>query len=115
MGSGWRAYPSRMPVRCLLITLAGALLLVPEAVDAQRGSAQDRARRAYEAGEVRSLADILSGIRGQVPGEMLDAEIEDRRGRRVYRLKMLDRGGRVRDVVVDGKSGRILDERGGRR
>ena len=100
--------------RCLLIGLVAAATLPPPAL-AQHGSAQERARRAYESGEVRSLDDILSGIRGQVPGRMLDAEIEDRSGRSVYRLKMMDRGGQVRDVEVDGKSGRILGEGKGRR
>ena len=36
------------------------------------------------------------------------AELKERRGRQIYRLKMLDTKGRVRDVWVDGKSGRLL-------
>lgn len=75
---------------------------------AQRGTAHDRARRAYESGQVRSLGDILTGIRGEFPGRMVDAELQERRGRHIYRLKMLDAKGRVRDVWVDGKSGRVL-------
>lgn len=92
--------------RHFIAVLGAALLAAPPAM-AQIGS-HDRARRAYESGQVRSLGDILSGIRGQVPGRMVDAELQNRRGRHVYRLKMLDRKGRVRNVYVDGKSGRII-------
>ncbi len=95
--------------RHLLTALIAIAVLGVSPVLAQRGGAHDRARRAYESGEVRSLGDILTGIRRQqVPGRMVDAELRERRGRPIYRLKMLDNRGRVRDVWVDGKSGRVI-------
>ena len=103
-------YLCGMRRRFLTGLIAFAVLGVGPAL-AQRGGAHDRARRAYESGQVQSLGDILTGIRGQVPGRMMDAELKERRGRPTYRLKMLDTKGHVRDGGVDGKSGRVLGRR----
>ena len=71
----------------MAISLALALIagLAPaDPAMAQRGGAHDRAREAYESGQVRSLGDILKGMRQQhVPGRMVDAELQNRRGQTI--------------------------------
>lgn len=77
-----------------------------------RSSGPDRARRALREGSVLPLGDIMGIVSRRFPGKVLDADLvrEDRRF--VYYLKVLDRRGRVTEVAVDGRSGRILGVRG---
>lgn len=78
-------------------------------------SAQDnRARDAVRSGQVQPLSQILGRVRGQVPGELLDAQLSTSGGRAVYRLRMLDAAGTVRQVTVDANTGQVLSVQGGR-
>jgi uncharacterized membrane protein YkoI len=77
-----------------------------------RSSGQDRARRALREGQVLPLGDILGMVRRRFPGKVLDVNLVRERRGFVYYLKVLDRRGRVSDVAVDGRSGRILGVRG---
>lgn len=95
------------------IGLASLLILATVAVTpaeprAFTGSEQDNARQAVESGEIRSLKDILRGVRGQVDGQVLDTQLQESGGRYVYRVKVLGNDGRVRVLMVDARSGRIL-------
>ena len=77
--------------------------------------AQDnRARDAVRSGQVRPLGQILGAVRGQVPGELLDAQLANSGGRAVYQLRFLDSAGTVRRVTVDANTGQILNIQGGR-
>ncbi|NQU70556.1 MAG: PepSY domain-containing protein [Rhodospirillales bacterium] len=77
-----------------------------------RSSGQDRARRALREGRVLPLGEIMSRVRRNFPGKVLDADLV-RDGRRfVYYLKVLDPQGRVAEITVDGQSGRILGVKG---
>lgn len=87
-----------------------AALLVPPQPAAARDHDDDRrdeVRRAVEAGEIRSLADILATVRSQVPGEVAGVEIEREHGRWVYEFRIVDDKGRLFDVYVDARSGEI--------
>jgi len=89
--------------------LASALLTaVPAAVasDRDEGAPED-VRRAVEAGEIRSLADILAAVRGKLPGEVAGVEIEHEHGRWLYEFRVIDSKGRLYDVYVDARSGKI--------
>lgn len=88
--------------------LAGVLLApVPAAAGDHDKVAPEAVRRAVEAGEIKSLADILASIRGKLPGEVAGVEIERERGRWVYEFRVVDDKGRLYEVHVDARSGEI--------
>jgi uncharacterized membrane protein YkoI len=68
----------------------------------------DRARAALERGEVRPLAEILAAAAAEVPGEVVELELEREHGRWVYELKVIAPDGRVLEVMVDAASARVL-------
>jgi uncharacterized membrane protein YkoI len=89
--------------------LAGVLLAAaPAALASDHGErAPEEVRRAVEAGEIRSLADILAAVRGKLPGEIAGVEIEHERGRWLYEFRVVDGKGRLYEVYVDARSGTI--------
>nr|WP_246789707.1 PepSY domain-containing protein [Bradyrhizobium sp. CCBAU 51765] len=88
--------------------LAGVLLaLVPAAASDHDKGAPDAVRRAVEAGEIKSLADILASVRGKLPGEVAGVEIERERGRWIYEFRLVDDKGRLYEAYVDARSGEI--------
>ncbi len=77
---------------------------------------QDRVRDAVRAGEVMPLDELRERLRRSQPGELLELELEREDGRWIYRVKLLQPGGRIVKLEVDARSGEILRERrGGRR
>jgi uncharacterized membrane protein YkoI len=96
------------------IALAGLIaLMLMGAAPARADSDQDRARAAVDAGEVKPLGQILKSVRQRYKGQVLDSQLLDEGGRPVYRVRLLTKDGKVLDIGVDAKSGRILDVRGG--
>jgi uncharacterized membrane protein YkoI len=92
------------------MVLAGATLVAaPRAADArdQDELRRDEVRRAVETGEIHSLADILSTLRGKLPGEVAGVEIEHEGGRWRYEFRVVDSQGRLFEVYVDARSGEI--------
>ena len=70
----------------------------------------ERARRALIAGEVRPLAEILTIVRPKLDGDIVEVELQREDGRYVYEFKVLTRTGRLREFLIDPKSGEILAE-----
>ena len=68
----------------------------------------DSARKAVESGEIRSLKDILRGVRGRVDGQVLDTQLDETGRGYVYRVKVLGDDGRVRVLMIDARSGEVL-------
>jgi uncharacterized membrane protein YkoI len=76
--------------------------------DDDGGGSHDRARHAAAAGEILPIAEIYARTHREVPGRILDAELERERGRWVYELKLLEpAGGRI-DLHLDAANGQIL-------
>ena len=77
-----------------------------------------RARQGVQSGEVRSLDEILNGIRRERPGNLADVQGPDMgpAGEPHYRLKWLTPDGRVLWLDTDARTGRVLgvegDDRG---
>jgi hypothetical protein len=77
-----------------------------------------RARQGVQSGEVRSLNEILNGIRRERPGNLADVQGPNAgpRGEPHYRLKWLTPDGRVLWLDTDARTGRVLgvegDDRG---
>lgn len=89
--------------------LAGALLaaVASAAVADDDKHERDAVRRAVEAGEIKSLAEILAAVRGKLPGEVAGVEIEREHGRWLYEFRVVDGKGRLYEVYVDASSGKI--------
>lgn len=60
---------------------------------------------------VQPLGRILRQIEQRYPGRALDAQLNERTEPPVYRIKWLGEDGKVRDVTVDARTGRILELR----
>ncbi|HYN77064.1 MAG TPA: PepSY domain-containing protein [Lamprocystis sp. (in: g-proteobacteria)] len=72
----------------------------------------DRARRANQRGEILDLAEIYRRAAAQVPGRVLEAELEKEHGRWVYELQILDPSGRLRELKLDARTGKIFKQEG---
>jgi uncharacterized membrane protein YkoI len=92
--------------RIRLFALAAAVLAAcGEAPAVARD--HDEARRAVEAGEIRPLADILNTVRDKLPGQVVGVKLEQEQGAWVYEFRVVDAKGRLFEVYVDARSGRI--------
>ena len=77
-------------------------------------SEQDRARDAVRDGRLLPLSQVLAAISVRTPGEHLDTRFgETVDGRPVYLVTWRTGDNRVVVFVVDARTGRILDQRGG--
>lgn len=103
---GWRAVSRFL----LLLPLAALLGLAAGPTDASDRD-QDRARAALEAGEVLPLATVLERVGREVPGQVLEVELERERGRWVYEVRVLQAGGRLMRLAVDAKTATVLERR----
>ncbi len=100
-------------MRSLAAILGIVLAVLAASPEVRALSDQEEARAAVEAGEVLPLNTILQQIRRDFPGRILDAELDERgRGKWVYKIRMLKKNGRVVELTVDGRSGRVLRSKG---
>ena len=96
-----------------------AMLLLGAAASPAPASAQPyRARQGVQNGEVRSLDEIMKGIRRERPGSLADVQGPNLgpAGDPRYRLKWVTPDGRVLWLDTDARTGRVLgvegDDRG---
>jgi Peptidase propeptide and YPEB domain len=90
----------------LSLTLFGAV--VP-AAQAEREHDHDRARDAVAAGQVLPLAKVLAQLERDQPGaQVLEVELEEKRGRWVYEIRLLQPGGRLLKQYLDARDGKPL-------
>lgn len=93
-------------MRPLALALA-CLFIFSHPVFAQRG--QDDAREAVESGEFRPLREVLAEVKRQYRGRVIDVQLVDA----VYRIKLLGRRGRVRIILVDARTAKVVGVDGG--
>lgn len=81
---------------------------------AQAGGHQEKARElaairaAVRRGELLPLPRIMELAQARVPGDVVKTELESKHGRLIYEVKILTRNGRVQEVKLDARTGRIL-------
>jgi uncharacterized membrane protein YkoI len=95
----------------LTFTLAVAVCLAAgPAVLAEASERRDheRARRAFQQGEIRPLSEILAGLRPELGGEVIKLELERKDGAYIYELRVLAPDGRVSELHVDAASGKVI-------
>lgn len=59
-------------------------------------------------GAVMSLPQIREILRDAIDGEIIGTDFEYEDGHAVYEFKYVDRRGRVREIKIDARNGRIL-------
>ena len=87
-----------------------ALLVLSFPVRADEAD-HDRARRALEEGRILPLGQILTRAEIAYPGQLIEAELEDERGKLVYELKVLAKDGRLLKLYYDAATGEVLKVR----
>src|SRR6185437_1239802 len=93
-------------VRMLLVA-AGLVLATTSGTRADDDD-HDFAKSALEQGRVLPLADIIAKVSRQVPGKVIEVELEDEDGSLVYDLKVLSPQGRLQEIEVNAATGKIL-------
>ena len=68
----------------------------------------DRARRAVDRGEILPMAQLLTRLKTQVPGEVVGVELEREHGTWVYEFKIVDAEGRLIEVYLDARTATVL-------
>ena len=68
----------------------------------------DRARAALERGEVRPVAEVLAAVAAQVPGDVVEVELEREHGGWAYELKIIAPDGRILEVLVDAATATVI-------
>lgn len=89
----------------IMLTLAGLLVLSGPAL---ADDDHDRARKAVEQGLVLPFTDILARAESAYPGQLVEAELEEEKGKLVYEIKMLTADGRVVKLEYDARTGELL-------
>ncbi len=83
----------------------------PNSLGAGWRQQQDEARQGVRQGQMAPLGRVIEGIRRRMPGRQLDAGIEYRGDRPVYRVRWVTARGRRVDYIVDAATGAILGDR----
>ncbi|MDA5193911.1 PepSY domain-containing protein [Govanella unica] len=69
---------------------------------------QDLARSALLRGEVLPLTRILDITARHVPGEVVKLELESKKKRLYYEIKILTPSGRLRELYLDARTGAFI-------
>ena len=93
--------------RAALAALLLALVPLAPALDVD----QDEALRLRQSGEVLSFQAILRQADERYPGaRLLEAELDDDDGQLIYDIELLTDDGVVRELEIDARSGRVLED-----
>lgn len=68
----------------------------------------ERATELRESGDILSLETILERAQKQHSGRVLEVELEEKRGRYIYEVEILDQDGTVWEMYYDARSGELL-------
>jgi len=99
-----------VPTRRILLLAAAAWLAAGAVARGDDdGHDHDRARDAVAKGEALPLSQILAILSSTQDGEVVEVELErSKSGRLFYEIKVLGANGRVRELLVDAKTGLII-------
>lgn len=95
----------------LIIMLALAALPLSAAVASDKDkdrADQIAASQALARGEILPIVRILGIANAKVPGDVLKVKLERKTVGFQYEVKILAQNGRVREIELDAKTGRIL-------
>jgi uncharacterized membrane protein YkoI len=89
-----------------LLMLVAAVLTPALAVGGEDD--QDVVRQLRQQGDILPLSTIIERLTAKHPGRILQAELENEKGRRVYEIRMILKGGILRTYHVDAHTGDVL-------
>jgi uncharacterized membrane protein YkoI len=101
---------SRFAITSLLVGALGLSVSLGLADERKHRKPHDHTavREALQRGEVLPLMKILAIASKEVPGDVIEVELEDEREALVYEIKILTSTGRVREVKIDARTGAVL-------
>ncbi|MCB1874901.1 MAG: PepSY domain-containing protein [Chromatiales bacterium] len=70
----------------------------------------DQVRRLRQAGKIVSLHHILKMAGRQIPGSVIEVELDERGEQLIYELEIIDSAGQVRKLLFDAADGSPLPE-----
>jgi uncharacterized membrane protein YkoI len=94
------------------LPLLAALLVITICGVAHPEEDHDRARELKETGIILPLEEIVRRAQKERPGQLLETELEEKKGRLVYQVEILSPDGVVWELTIDAKSGELLAVRG---
>ena len=79
----------------------------------KRGEKPDHedAWSARKEGSILALPEVLGIISPKIDGEIIEIELDTEHERPVYEFKYVDKGGRVRELYADARTGVILTDK----
>lgn len=86
----------------LIVMLAGAPALA-DSISA------DRVRALVERGEILALEEILKRNEASLGGRIIEIELERKKDRYLYEIKVLGADGRKRKFKIDARTGAVVD------
>lgn len=88
---------------------AGAALADPGGRGYHHDRDHDLARAALASGAIRPLNEVLAAVAAATPGDVVDVELEQERGRWVYEVKVIATDGRLHKLYVDAATAQLSD------
>ena len=106
-----KTHPSPLHRLLAISGICACLLTTPGTpVHARSNHDHDRAREAVQAGDILPLPVILERVAKSYPGQVLEVELEREHGRWIYEVKLLQPGGAVLKLHIDGNTGTVLKQ-----
>ena len=69
---------------------------------------QDEAASLRQQGVILPLADILAAVEKQQQGRVIEVELEQKRGRYIYEIEIVDDQGKVWEFKLDASDAQII-------
>lgn len=88
------------------VLLAGMIVFTNNSAKADIN--QQTARQLLSTGQILSLEKITKLAKAIKPGEVLEAELERKKGIYVYEVELLDARSQVWEIKLDAKTGKLL-------
>ncbi len=95
----------------VLAITAGSLftsLLILTDKDANADINQQTARQLLSAGKILPLEKITKLAKAIKPGEVLETELEQKKGIHIYEIEILDAQSQVWEIKLDAKTGKLI-------
>ena len=98
--------------KAVALSVLMAVSSAPAVSIARERDDHERARQAVESGQILPLKAILARVERDMPGEVLEVELEQQdSGVWIYELKVLQPGGVLTKLKLDARTGAMLKTR----
>ncbi len=91
-----------------LLLMLPLMALVGSVAYADSDKDHDKARQILAKKEILPLDQVLAKVRAEVPGDVIDVELEDEDDGWIYEFKIIEPSGKVVKIEADAKNGTIL-------